>query len=349
MGIRRTFDAVEVHEGEPMRVITGGVPYIPGNPLMEQRNWLIRHDDQIRKLMLTEPRGIPASVVSLLVPPKNPKASAAAIFMCGEEYPLCSGATVMATVTVLLETGLLPMQEPVTEFELEVPAGLMHIHAECKNGKVINTTFTNQPAFSVYLDAEVEVPTLGRVRTDVAWGGCFFTIIDAAQFPGLVLDSSHAKDIQRISALVTRAAQDQLPVSHPDFPGIGIANTMMIQKPVNPGTDHRTANVYYYDPVEFDRPETWTGAMDRGVCGTGSCAIMAMLHARGKLGVGEAWVNEGPLGIRFTGEILETAKVGDYEAVIPQLSGECWIYGYSKWVLDDSDPFPEGFKIGDIW
>lgn len=124
---------------------------------------------------------------------------------------------------------------------------------------------------------------------------------------------------------------------------------MMIQKPVNPGTDHRTANVYYYDPVEFDRPETWTGAMDRGVCGTGSCAIMAMLHARGKLGVGEAWVNEGPLGIRFTGEILETAKVGDYEAVIPQLSGECWIYGYSKWVLDDSDPFPEGFKIGDIW
>ncbi len=176
MGIRRTFDAVEVHEGEPMRVITGGVPYIPGNTLMEQRNWLIRHDDQIRKLMLTEPRGIPASVVSLLVPPKNPKASAAAIFMCGEEYPLCSGATVMATVTVLLETGLLPMQEPVTEFELEVPAGLMHIHAECKNGKVINTTFTNQPAFSVYLDAEVEVPTLGRVRTDVAWEDAFLRL-----------------------------------------------------------------------------------------------------------------------------------------------------------------------------
>ncbi|POP35027.1 hypothetical protein C3B58_00090 [Lactonifactor longoviformis] len=349
MRIKRMFNAVEVHEGEPMRVITGGVPYIPGSTLAEQRLWLMENDDQIRKLMLTEPRGIPASVVSLIVPAKDPRADVGAIFMCGAEYPMVSGATVMATATALLETGMLPMQEPVTNFVLDTPAGPLDVKAECRDGKVISSSFINVPSFAVYLDREIDVPTLGKVKVDVAWGGCFYAIFDVTQFPGVTLDPDQGKQLCRISALVAKAAQDQLPVSHPDYPGIGIALTMMYEPPKSPGVDLRTQNVYFTKPISFEDPDTWTGAMDRGVCGTGSCAVMAVLHAKGLLKPGEPWVNEGILGVKFTGRILEETKIGDYPAIVPELSGECWIYGYTNWILDDTDPFQEGFTVGDIW
>ncbi len=349
MAFKRMFTAVEVHEGEPMRVITGGVPYIPGNTLAEQRLWLMENDDQIRKLMLTEPRGIPASVVSLLVPAKSPNADVGTIFMCGEEYPMVSGATVMATATAVLETGLVPMQEPETKFVLDTPAGPLDVRCRCEDGKVVSSSFVNVPSFAVYLDKEIDVPELGKVKVDVAWGGCFYVIFDVTQFPGVELDPDRGKELCRISALVCKAAQDQLPVSHPDYPGIGIALTMMYEPPKIPGADLRTQNVYFTKPIDFDDPATLTGAMDRGVCGTGSCAVMAMLHAKGKLKAGEDWVNEGILGVRFTGRILEETKVGDYPAIVPELSGQCWIYGYTNWVLDAADPFPEGFTVGDYW
>lgn len=351
MGFRRMFDAVEVHEGEPMRVIISGVPHIPGNTLAEQEAYLQEHDKQILGLMLKEPRAMPASVVSMLVPPKHPDAQAATLFACGDEWTLHSGATVMATATALLETGLIPMQEPVTEFNLEIPAGLVPIRAECKNGKVTSCTFTSLPTFVGGLDQEVHVPGMGRVLIDVAWGGQgFFAVIDATQFEGLVLDSAHAKDIRRISAAVTQAAREQLHPVHPDYPNLGVCVSIMHQPPISPGTDIRTANVYGATGVDLNNPDTWsTGGLDRGVCGTGSCALLAVLHARGKLDVGQTIINEGPLGIRFSERIVGKTKVGGYDAVIPELTGQLWIYGYTKWVLDETDPFPNGFEIGDIW
>ena len=187
MQFTRMFQAVEAHSGIPMRVITGGVPTIPGETVYQQMRWLEKNDDQLRLLMLREPRGYPAACCNLLVPAKHPDAAAGYIIMEQVEYPVMSGGNTIAVATVLLETGMIPMQEPVTEFQLEAPAGLIGIRADCRNGKVTQVTFTNVPAFAAHLDAVIDVPTLGQVTVDVGWGGMFYVIADVRQFDGLAL------------------------------------------------------------------------------------------------------------------------------------------------------------------
>lgn len=349
MGFKRMFDAVEVHEGEPLRVITSGVPSIPGNSVYEMMQWLKENDDQVRLLMLREPRGIPATCANLIVPARDPRAAAGFIIMEQIEYPMMSGGNVIAVATALLETGLLPMKEPVTEFNLEAPAGLIHITADCKNGKVTKVTFKNVPAFAVYLDKEIDVPHLGKVTVDIAWGGMFYVCIDATQFDGLRLVPEMGREISKISSLVTKAAIEQLPVEHPDYPGVGITLSIMHEPPTTPGTYMRSSNWYATGEVDFDKPETWTGALDRGVCGTGTCALMAVEHAKGRLKVGEPFINEGLLGVQFEGCAVEETEIHGHKAIVPTVGGQCWIYGFSKWVLDETDPFPNGFTIGDIW
>ena len=179
MSSKRTIHAVETHSGEPMRVITGGVPHVPGDTVYEQMKWLEQNDDQLRQLMLREPRGYPPLCCNLIVPPKHPDAAAGFIIMEHVEYPMMSGGNTISVVTVLLETGMIPMQEPLTEFILEAPAGLIGIKAECRDGKVMQVTFENVPAFSAYSDAVIEVPELGKVTVDVAWGGMFYVIADS--------------------------------------------------------------------------------------------------------------------------------------------------------------------------
>ena len=231
MSSKRMIHAVETHSGEPMRVITGGVPHVPGDTVYEQMKWLEQNDDQLRQLMLREPRGYPPLCCNLIVPPKHPDAAAGFIIMEHVEYPMMSGGNTISVVTVLLETGMIPMQEPLTEFILEAPAGLIGIRAECRDGKVMQVTFENVPAFSAYSDAVIEVPELGKVTVDVAWGGMFYVIADVTQFDALDLIPERGKEITRVAALILRAAQDQLPVEHPDYPGIGIT---VAQLPVPP-------------------------------------------------------------------------------------------------------------------
>lgn len=348
MAFRRMFDAVECHEGEPMRVIMSGAPSIPGKSVYEKCKWLEENDDQLRLLMLREPRGIPATCANLIVDACDPRAAAGYIIMEQVEYPMMSGGNTIAVATALLETGQIQMTEPVSEFDLEAPAGLIHIKADCKNGKVKRVTFTNVPAFPVYIDAEVDVPEYGKVKVDIAWGGMFYCCIDATQF-GLELIPENGRQISRISAAVTQAAIEQLPVEHPDYPGVGITLSMMHQPPVTPGTYMRTSNWYATAPVDLNDPNTWTGALDRGVCGTGTCALMAIEHAKGKLKIDEPFINEGLLGIQFEGRAIEETEIHGHKAIVPTIGGQCWIYGYSKWVLDPEDPFPNGFTIGDIW
>ena len=357
MTIRRMIDAVEFHEGEPMRVITGGVPSIPGNTVYEKAKWLEANDDQLRLMMLREPRGIPATCCNLLTNTNREDCKAGYIIMEQIEYPMMSGGNTIAVVTALLETGIIPMTDEVMEFNLEAPAGVIGIKAwnDLTKKKCLKVEFANVPAFAVYLDKEIEVPHLGTVTVDIAWGGMFYCCIDATQFKdygpnGLELLPENGKDICKISSLTTTAAIEQLPVAHPDYPGVGITLSMMHQPPITPGTYMRSSNWYASGEVDFDNPQTWTGALDRGVCGTGSCALMAIEHAKGRLAIGEPFVNEGLLGVQFDCHLSE--EIDDfygYKAVVPHVRGGGWIYGYSKWVLDEDDPFPEGFKVGDIW
>jgi proline racemase len=349
MRIKRMFNAVETHCGEPMRVVTGGLPKIPGNSVYEQALWLEKNDDQIRKLMLREPRGYPPLCCNLIVPPKHPDAEMGYIIMEQIEYPMMSGGNTISVATALLETGMIPMQEPVTEFNLEAPAGLIPIKADCKDGKVTQVTFSNVPAFAVHLDKEIDVPHLGKVKVDVAWGGMFYVLIDYRQFEGLKLIPEMGKEIAKISALCMKAAQEQLEVHHPDYPGVGITISELHGPTDNPENDWKSVNTVFTGEIDFDKPETWTGALDRCACGTGTCALMAAKVAKGELKIGERFRREGLLGIVFTGHAVEETEIHNHKAISPTVGGQAWIYGFSQYVLDESDPFPEGYTVGDIW
>jgi proline racemase len=349
MGFKRTIHAVDTHIGEPMRVITGGVPHIPGNTVYEKMKYMEENDDQLRLMMLREPRGYPPLCCNLICPPVHPEADAGFIIMEQVEYPVMSGGNTMSVATVLLETGMLPMTEPVTELTLETPAGLIGIRAECENGKVTQVTFKNVPAFAAHLDAQIDVPHLGKVTVDVGWGGMFYAIADVRQFKGLELIPEHGSEIARISAMIRQAAHEQLPVSHPDYPGVGITISQLSGPTDNPEGDWKNAVTVASGPLDWDNPATWTGAIDRCPCGTGTCAKMAVLHAKGELAINEKFRHEGILGNIFTGELVEETRIGDHNAVVPTVGGQAWITGFNTMVLDHTDPFPNGFKVGDIW
>ncbi|MDR5836224.1 proline racemase family protein [Caballeronia sp. LZ034LL] len=349
MGFKRTLHAVETHSGIPMRVVTGGLPHIPGDTVRAKMHWLAANDDGLRKLLLREPRGYPAHCCNIVVPPCHPEADAGFIILEQVEYPMMSGGNTISVVTVLLEMGMLPMREPVTELTLEAPAGLIRVVAECERGKVKRVTFRNVPAFAAHLDAVIDVPDLGKVRVDVGWGGMFYVIADVRQFKGLELKPEHGKEIARVSAMIRQAAIEQLPVAHPDYPGVGITISQLSGPSDDPRADWKNAVTMPTGPLSWDDPSTWTGAIDRCPCGTGTCAKMAVLHAKGELPLHQDFRHQGILGTVFTGRLVEQARIGGYEAVIPTLSGTSWIHGINTIVLDHDDPFPEGYIVGDIW
>ena len=350
MRLTNMIQAVDAHAcGEPGRVIVGGVLDVPGATMYEKMCYLRSHVDGLRKRMLREPRGYPAANCNLILPPTHPEADAGYVIMEQVEYPGMSGTNTICVTTVLLETGMLPMHEPFTDITLESPAGLIHVHAECAQGKVRRVTFRNVPAFAAYLDKAIEVPHLGTVTVDVAYGGMFYVIADAAPF-GLRLTPDEGRDIVRISEMIKAAAQEQLPVVHPEQPGFaGITIAELSGPPSRSEAHMKNAVTVSTGKLDWKRPATWTGAIDRSPCGTGTCAKMATLHAKGKLGLNEDFHHEGILGTIFTGRLVETTQVGKYQAVIPTLSGQAWVTGLSTYVVDPEDPFPEGFTVGDIW
>jgi proline racemase len=201
----------------------------------------------------------------------------------------------------------------------------------------------------VYLDARIEVPHLGTVTVDVAYGGMFYVIGDATAF-GLRLTPDEGRDIVRISEMIKAAAQEQLPVAHPEQPGFaGVTIAQLSAPPTRPDAHLKNVVTVSTGKLDWDRPSTWTGSIDRSPCGTGTCAKMATLYARGKLGLNEDFNHEGILGTMFTGRLVGETQVGEYRAVIPTISGQAWITGMSTYVVDAEDPFPDGFTVGDIW
>jgi proline racemase len=342
--------AVDVHaEGEPGRVITAGVPDLPGATMLEKMQWMEANVDDIRLRMLREPNGYPGLCCNVIVPPTDPAADAGFIIMEQTEYPPMSGSNTICVTTALLETGIVPMVEPVTELVLESPAGLIGVRADCADGKVTRVNFRNVPAFVLHLDVSVDVPTLGEISVDIAWGGMFYAIADADAL-GVSLDASNGAEIARVSEMIRVATREQMPVQHPIHPELtGPTISQLSGAPSVPGAHRRNAVTVATGELDWDRPETWGGALDRCPCGTGTSAKMAVLHARGELGVGDEFVHEGPLGTTFTGRILEETRVAGIPAVVPEIGGQGWITGFAEYVLDPTDPFPAGFTIGDIW
>jgi len=343
--------AVDTHVcGEPGRVIVGGVLDVPGDTMFAKMRYLETEADELRQRMLREPRGYPATCCNLILPATDARADAGYVIMEQTEYPGMSGTNTIAVATVLIETGMVASTEPLTDLTLESPAGLIRIEARVEAGKVERVTFENVPAFAVHLDAEIDVPELGKIRVDVAYGGMFYVIADADQL-GLSLALEDAGAAARAGEMIKAATTQQLetPV-HPDNPDIrGVTISQLSAAPLNPNAQRRNTVVVSTGKLDWERPETWTGVLDRSPCGTGTSAKMATLWARGELGLCEDFVHEGILGTTFTGRLIRQTRVGDYDAVIPTISGTAWITGFAQYVVDPDDPFPNGFTVGDIW
>ena len=279
-------------------------------------------------------------------------------------YPMMSGHNIICVATALLESGKVPMSEPTTEFGLDCPAGLVKIHAECKAGRATRITLHNAPAYCkpADMDVIVDVPTVGKVTVDIAYGGMHYVIVDAASVGLSPLDPSRGKEICKIGEMIKIATREQHPVQHVthDYPGPDI---LVFREPAVRKFDedlgkevvHAKNTVVMSNGVlDWDKPETWTGMLDRSPCGTGTCAVMAHLHARGELKVGEDFVHESILGTKFIGRLLEETSLqpaeGDpVKAVVPTISGRAWVTQKATVVCDPSDPFPRGYKVGDIW
>ena len=349
MRVSKMVTAVDAHAGgEPGRVIVGGVMDVPGETMFDKKLWLERHGDGLRRRMLREPRGYPALCCNVILPPTRPEADAGYVIMEHTEYPAMSGSNTICVATVLIETGMVPSREPVTELVLEAPAGLIRVRAEVDGGKVTRVTFRNVPAFAVHLDAILEVPELGGVTVDVAYGGMFYVIADAEAL-GIELVPENGGRVARVGEMLRVAAAEQLPCVHPLNPEISGVSISQLSGPPLGDAHRRNAVVVATGQPDPDRPESWKGCLDRSPCGTGTCARMAVLHARGELGLGEEFRHESIVGTVWTGELIEETEVGGIPAVVPTLSGTAWITGIAQYVVDDTDPFPEGFTVGDIW
>ena len=340
----RVIHAVSCHAaGEVGDVVVGGVAPPPGETLADQARWI--HDDgTLRDLLLNEPRGGVFRHVNLLVPPRHPDADVGFIIMEPCHTPPMSGSNSMCVATVVLETGIVAMVEPVTELVLEAPGGPVAVRADCRDGKVESVTVTNVASFADRLDASLEVDGFGTVGVDTAFGGDSFVLVDAADL-GFTVDPSEAADLARVGARITAAANEQLGFAHPDE-ALGWNHLSFCQL---------AGPLEIVDGVPTMRSTTVIdpGKLDRSPTGTGISARLAVLAARGQMGVGDGLVMRSVIDSTFTGRIAEATTVGGADggrpAVIPEITGSAWITGVHQHLLDPGDPWPRGYRVADTW
>ena len=338
-GVQDKVEIVECHaEGEVGDVIVGGVEAPPGASIWEQARW-IEDNQSLRNYVLNEPRGGVFRHVNLLVPPVDPRAATGWIIMEPEDTPPMSGSNSICVSTVLLETGIVAMQEPETTFLIEAPGGLVEVVAQCRDGKVENVRILNVPSFADKLNASIEVDGLGTLQVDTAYGGDTFVLVDAASV-GFSLQPDEARDICEAGVRITRAANEQLGLQHPDNDAInGISFCQFTAPLLRRDTVVEARNTVVIRP----------GKVDRSPTGTGLSARLAVLHARGEFQLGDTLTAKSIIGSEFIGRIEEVVQIGASTGIRPSIRGRAWITGKRTLRLDPSDPFPQGYRLSDTW
>ncbi|MCH1412755.1 MAG: proline racemase family protein [Rhodobacteraceae bacterium] len=335
----KTIHVVSAHaEGEVGDVIIEGVEPPPGKTLWEQSRWIAK-DQVLRNFMLNEPRGGVFRHVNLLVPPKNPKASAAFIIMEPEDTPPMSGSNSICVATVLLDHGLITMKEPVTDFFLEAPGGLVKVRALCKNGKAERIFVQNLPSFAYRLDMLLELEGFGTISADTAFGGDSFVIVDAKKL-GFSIEPSEAAELARLGAKITDAASEQIGFSHPILSEWNHYSFCQFS-----GIEDHSADCVTFKSAVSVKP----GKIDRSPTGTALSAKMAVLEARGEMKVGQKIKAVSIIGSTFEGTIIEKCNINGTSAIIPEISGRGWITGLHQHTLEPTDPWPEGYRLSDTW
>lgn len=335
MRAAKVYSAVDSHtEGMPTRVITGGVGTLPGRSMAERRRYLMSERDDLRTLLMYEPRGHGAMSGAILQPPCRPDADAGVVFIeVSGCLPMCGHGTI-GVATVLVETGMVEVKEPVTEIRLDTPAGLVQAAVEVSDGRAVAVTIRNVPAYLHLRDAQVTVPNLGQLSLDLAWGGNFYAVLPAAAVGLDVRPRSH-DDLVAAGLAVMEAVNEQLSFAHPEQPDIDECHHVIFTAPGDDQVSARGATAIH------------PGWIDRSPCGTGTCARMAQLHARAELEMNQDFVHASLIGSVFTGRLVGQTQVGGFPAVVPTVRGRAWVTGLASYMLDPDDPFPAGFLMRD--
>lgn len=333
---KKTLQLVDVHcEGEIGKVITGGVLGIPGATMLDKMNYINEVDDSLRRLVVLEPRGCLQMSVNLLLPPTRPEAHAGFIVLQADKAHPMSGSNAICVVTALLELGLVEMQEPETTVVLDTPAGLVTACATCEDGRCTGVSLDMVPAFVELLDFEFDVPQLGKIKADVAFGGVYYALVDVEQV-GLVIAPENARALAELGTRLKDVINGQIQIQHPLFPEI-----------------NEVAYVMFRNRVSAELYQTCTtlppGRVDRSPCGTGSSANLATLAARGLVDIGSRLKSRSTIGGEFNVELLGKTEVGGRPAVLPRIQGRAWLFGIQQIGVDPDDPLSAGFMLSDTW
>jgi proline racemase len=333
MRASRMFSAVDSHtEGMPTRVITGGIGTIPGATMNDKRLYFIEHLDGVRRLLMNEPRGHSAMSGAILQPPTRPDADFGVVYIeVSGCLPMCGHGTI-GVATVLVETGMVAVTEPATTIRLDTPAGLVVATVHVRDGHADAVTLENVPAYCDRLNATVEVPGLGSVGYNLAFGGNFYAMVDLDAV-GLPYDRARQRDILDAGLAIMAAINTQDPPKHPDIDGVDHCHHVEFIAPGSTARHSRHAMAIH------------PGWFDRSPCGTGTSARMAELWALGELGLHEDFVNESFIGSTFTGRLIRETTVGGRPAVVPTITGRAWVTGLGQYLLDPTDPYPQGFAF----
>ena len=337
MKFSRSIQAVDTHTmGEPTRIVTGGIPRIPGDTMAAKRDYLAGPADHLRTALMFEPRGHNDMFGAIITEPCQKEADFGIVFMDGGGYLNMCGHGTIGAMTVAVETGMVEAVEPITQVVLEAPAGLVRGEVRVVQGRVREVTFTNVPSFMYRAGVAIEVPGLGEIQVDLAFGGNFFILVPARAL-GLAVVPGQLRELESVALRIREIVNRTIPIRHPELEHIRTADLVEIYGPaVDPEAQGRNVVIF---------GDAGCPNFDRSPCGTGTCAKMAALHYRGELGIGEDYVCESILGTLFRGRLTGTAKVGDYDAVIPRITGSAYITGFNHLVIDDRDPLRHGFRL----
>lgn len=335
MQVVKSIHAVDSHTmGEPTRIVIGGIPAIPGKTMAEKKRYLIDNMDKIRTAIMHEPRGHKDMFGSIITQPTCEEADIGIIFMDGGGYLNMCGHGSIGAATIAVETGMVEVKEPYTELVLEAPAGLVKAKVRVENGKAKEVSIINVPSFLYKSGIEIDIQEIGKVKVDLSFGGSFFVLVKAVDLK-LDICPENATKLCEIGMKILKIVNENVEIQHPTLPHIKTADLVEIYGPA------KSADATMQNVVVFG-----DGQMDRSPCGTGTSAKMATLYAKGELGIEEEFIYESILCTKFKGRILGTTKVGEYTAVIPEITGSAYITGFNHFVIDPNDPVKYGFNLG---
>jgi len=335
----RVLSTIDSHTaGQPTRLVVGGLPRLRGATVGEKMLHARREMNDIRAFLMNEPRGRQDMYGALFTEPADPAADFGLIFMNTQQYTTMCGHAIIGATTTVVETGMAPAVEPETVVVFETPVGLVRTRAQVRDGRVLQVAFDNMPAFAHQLDARLVTTDMGELLVDIVYSGGFFMLLGAEQLK-IELVPSNAATLAELGSRLRRLANAQFAVGHPDLPFVTTIDAVEFHAPaeLEAGGELLVRNASTFGE----------NTIDRSPCGTGTGAMMALLHARGELQVGQECISESIIGSRFTGRIVRETLVGDYQAIVPRVAGRAHLTGFHQFVLGPEDPFPHGFSLSD--